>query len=123
MGKSYAEIPALKNADGSAYTYSPSCEKITFGDGKTAKNATKSADYENLKGEWNVIDLYCFGRTSVHVVNGKVNMISYNSGKIDNGKVEPLTKGKIQLQSEGGELFIKKLELEPIREIPAEFFK
>jgi len=66
-----------------------------------------------------VIDLYCFGRTSVHVVNGKVNMVNYNSGKIEDGVVVPLTKGKIQIQSEGGELFVKTLEIEPIKAIPA----
>lgn len=123
MGKSYFEIPAVKSADGKTYTYSPTGEKITFGQGQTAPIADKSADYEKPKGEWNVIDLYCFGRTAVHVVNGKVNMINYNSGKIENGVVLPLTKGKIQLQSEGGELFVKTLEIEPIKAIPAELLK
>jgi len=33
--------------------------------------------------------------------------------------VLPLTKGKIQIQSEGGELFVKTLEIEPIKAIPA----
>jgi len=46
-------------------------------------------------------------------------MVNYNSGKIENGVVSPLTKGKIQIQSEGGELFVKTLEIEPIQEIPA----
>jgi len=117
MGQSYFEIPVEKSADGK-FVYSPLGEKTAFGEGKTAKNASKSADYEKPKGEWNVVDLYCFGGTSVHVVNGKVNMINYNSGKIENGEVVALTKGKIQLQSEGGELYVKTLELEPITEIP-----
>lgn len=123
MGKSYFEIPVLKSSDGKTYTYSPMGEKTTFGAGQTAPIAAKSADYEKPKGEWNVIDLYCFGRTSVHVVNGKVNMINFNSGKIENGAVLPLAKGKIQIQSEGGELFVKSLELEKIKEIPTELLK
>ena len=122
MGKSYFEIPVIRNIDGS-YVYSPSGEKMQFGLGKTAPIAAKSGDYEKLRGEWNVIDLYCFGRTSVHEVNGKVNMVNYNSGKIENGEVVPLKKGKIQIQSEGGELFVKSLELEPINEIPAELLQ
>jgi len=89
-----------------------------FGDGKAAKNGSKCCDYEKPKGEWNVIDLYCFGRTAVHAVNGKVVLINYNSGKIVKGKVVPLTRGKIQIQSEGGELFVKSLEIEKIKEIP-----
>lgn len=123
MGKSYFEIPVVKSADGKTYTYSPSGEKTTFGQGQKAPIAAKSADYEKPKGEWNTIDLYCFGGTSVHVVNGKVNMVNYNSGKIENGSILPLTKGKIQLQSEGGELFVKTLEIEPIKEIPADLLK
>jgi len=123
MGKSYFEIPVVKSADGKTYTYSPTGEKTTFGQGQKAPIAAKSADYEKPKGEWNTIDLYCFGGTSVHVVNGKVNMVNYNSGKIENGNILPLTKGKIQLQSEGGELFVKTLEIEPIKEIPADLLK
>jgi len=120
MGKSYFEIPVVKSADGKTYTYSLTGEKTTFGVGQTAPIAAKSSDGEKPFGEWNTIDLYCFGGTSVHVVNGKINMVNYNSGKIENGVVSPLTKGKIQLQSEGGELFVKTLEIEPIKEIPAE---
>jgi len=123
MGKSYFEVPVVKGADGKTYTYSPSGEKATFGVGQKASNAAKSADYEKPKGEWNTIDLYCFGQTSVHVVNGKVNMVNYNSCMIEGGVLTPLTKGKIQLQSEGGELFVKTLEIEAIQEIPAELLK
>ncbi len=123
MGKSYFEIPVVKSADGKSFIYSPTGEKTDFGDGKKAKNASKGADYEKPKGEWNVVDLYCFGRTAVHVVNGKVNMVNYNSGKIENGEVIPLSKGKIQIQSEGGELYVKSLKLNPIKEIPAELLK
>jgi hypothetical protein len=123
MGKSYFEIPSVKSADGKTYTYSATGDKIKFGIGQTAPIAGKSADYEKPKGEWNTIDLYCFGRTSVHVVNGKVNMVNYNSGKIENGQVLPLSRGKIQIQSEGGELFVKTLELEPIKAIPAMFLQ
>jgi len=50
-------------------------------------------------------------------------MVNFNSGKIENGEVQPLARGKIQLQSEGGELFVKTLELEPITEIPVQLLK
>jgi len=118
MGRSYFEIPVVKSGDGKSLTWSPTGEMTQFGDGKAAKNGSKGSDYEKPKGEWNVIDLYCFGRTSVHVVNGRVVLINYNSGKIVKGKVVPLTRGKIQIQSEGGELFVKSLEIEKIKEIP-----
>lgn len=114
MGKSYFEIPVVQSGDGKSLVWSPSGETTQFGDGKSAKNGSKGGDYEKPKGEWNVIDLYCFGRTSVHVVNGTVVMVNHNSGRLINGKVIPLTRGKIQIQSEGGELFVKSLELEKI---------
>jgi hypothetical protein len=123
MGNSYFEIPVLAGSDGKTFTYSVSGEKTPFGEGKIAKNVSKSGDYEKPRGDWNTIDLYCVGRTSVHVVNGNVVMINYNSGKIGNGEVKPLSKGKIQIQSEGGELFVKSLELEQINQIPAELLK
>ena len=56
MGKSYFEIPVVKSADGKTFTYSPSGEKTTFGQGQKAQNATKGADYEKPKGEWNTVD-------------------------------------------------------------------
>jgi hypothetical protein len=95
-----------------------------FGVSYPAKNCAKMADHEKPAGEWNVLDLYCYGRNSVHVVNGVVNMVNYNSGRIEkDGSVLPLTKGKIQLQSEGGELYVKTMTLEKIDQIPAELLK
>ena len=123
MGTSYFEIPAVRRPDGNAFTYSSSGDKVPFGDGRIAKNCSKGEDFEKPVGGWNTIDLYCFGRTSVHVVNGRVNMVNFNSGKIENGRLLPLTKGKIQIQSEGGELFIKSLEIEKIKGIPAGLIK
>ena len=34
----------------------------------------------------------------------------------------PLIKGNIQLQSEGRELFVKTLKIEPIKEIPPKLY-
>lgn len=124
MGNSYFEIPANKEADGKIYRYSPDGTKSQFGNNFPAKNCAKKVDNEKPSGEWNVIDLYCYGRNAVHVVNGAVTVVNYNSGRIESdGRILPLTKGKIQIQSEGGELFIRSLTLEKIKEIPAELMK
>jgi hypothetical protein len=123
MGKPYCEIPMVKNSEGK-YVYSKDGELTPSIPGTPTKIVAKDGDYEKPSGEWNTVELYCFGRTSVHVVNGKVNMINYNSGKyLGEGNIEPLTKGKIQFQSEGGEMFMKNLKLKPIKEIPAELLK
>lgn len=124
MGNSYFEIPSEKQADGKSFRYSREGTKNQFGVNLPAKNCMKLVDLEKPAGEWNVVELYCFGRTSVHVVNGKVNMVNYNSGRIEkDGSVLPLTKGKIQIQSEGGELYIQSITIKPIKEIPEELLK
>lgn len=123
MGKSYCEIPMKKNADGK-YVYSKDGEVIPSVPDTETRVIGKNGDYEKPHGEWNTIEMYCFGGTSVHMVNGKVNMVNYNSGKyLGEGNIEPLTKGKIQFQSEGGELFIKTVKIKPIKEIPAELLQ
>ena len=120
MGKSYCEIPMVQNED-DKYVYSEGAEKLPSIPDTPTRIVAKNADYENPKGEWNTVEIYCFDRTSVHVVNGNVNMVNYNSGKyLGENNIEPLTKGKIQIQSEGGELFIKSIKMRPISEIPEE---
>ncbi|NMH87366.1 3-keto-disaccharide hydrolase [Flavivirga algicola] len=75
----------------------------------------RSGNYEKPDDEWNTLDLYCFEDKSLHVVNGEVVMILKNSRYIDeNGKDIPLTKGKIQLQSEAAEIFFKDIRIRKI---------
>ena len=45
-------------------------------------------------------------------------MILYHCGQVDNGKVAPLVKGRIQLQSEGAEVFYKTVKIRPLSSIP-----
>jgi hypothetical protein len=78
---------------------------------------------EKPHGQWNVVELYAVGQTAVHVINGKTNMIMTGLRHKVDGKEVPLTKGKIQLQSEGAEVFYRNLEVRPIKEIPAEALK
>lgn len=123
MGKSYCEIPMKKNAEGK-YVYTQGAETIPSIPDTDTRIVAKDADHEKPSGEWNTIELYCFGTTSVHVVNGKVNMINHNSAKyLGEGKTEPLSKGKIQFQSEGGELYLKDIKIKPIKEIPTELLQ
>jgi hypothetical protein len=78
----------------------------------------KDPDNEHPTGEWNTIELLTVGGTSVHVVNGKVNMVLTNSRQVVGGKEVPLTRGKIQIQSEGAEVFYRNIALRPITKIP-----
>lgn len=115
-----ADIPAQKSND-STYIYNPASTLYSFrADNQTGRHCIKAGDAEKPTGEWNTLDLYCHGDTAIHVVNGKTLMILYHCAQVDAGKLTPLTKGKIQLQSEGAEVFYRNIRIRPITYIPAE---
>ena len=81
----------------------------------------RSGNYEKPGGEWNKLDLYCFEDKSLHVVNGEVVMILRNSRYLDEkGESVPLTKGKIQLQSESAEAYFKDIRIRKIESLSQE---
>jgi Domain of Unknown Function (DUF1080) len=115
------DIPAEKKSD-SEYIYNPRGQFYTFSaNDKVGRHCIKATDAEKPSGEWNTLDLYCHGDTSVHMVNGKLMMVLYNSRQWDNGKESRLSKGKLQIQSEGAEVFYKQIRLRPIAAIPKSF--
>ncbi|MEP7233244.1 MAG: DUF1080 domain-containing protein [Ginsengibacter sp.] len=117
------DIPAVRNTD-SEYVYNPAGQLYTFSaTSKVGRHCKKQGDAENASGEWNTLDLYCHGDTSVHVINGKVMMVLYNSRQFENGQAIPLVKGKIQIQSEGAEVFYKNISIGSLHEIPRSFLK
>lgn len=117
------DITVIKKSD-SAYVYDPSGQLYTFSEkSKVGRHCSKQGDAENASGEWNTLDLYCHGDTSVHVVNGKIMMVLYHSSQLERGQVLPLTKGKLQIQSEGAEVFYKNITVEPLAAIPADLVK
>lgn len=112
-----ARIPVIKKD--SMYEYSPGGEWYTFrNDNSIGRHCVKRGDAEKPSGQWNTLDLYCHGDTSVHVVNGKVMMVLYSNGQADHDKVHPLTKGRIQLQSEGAEVYYRNIRIQPINSLP-----
>jgi hypothetical protein len=72
-------------------------------------------------GEWNMVELITVGDKSVHIVNGAVVMALRNSAYYDGKESKPLTKGKIQLQSEAGEVYYKEVQIKSIDKIPAAY--
>ncbi len=117
------DIPAIQNAD-SDYVYNPAGKVYTFSaNSPNGRHCRKAIDAEKPSGEWNTLDLYCYGDTSVHVINGKVMMVLYNSGQLENGKALPLVKGKLQIQSEGAEVFYKDIKIQPVDQLPVELLK
>jgi len=117
------DIPVVKKSD-SEYVYNPAGKIHAFSaTSAVGRHCIKNGDAEKPSGEWNVLDLYCHGDTSVHVINGKTMMVLYHSQQSDNGKVSPLKKGALQLQSEGAEIFYKEIRIKPLMTIPKEFLQ
>jgi hypothetical protein len=84
----------------------------------TTRRVVKRVNAERPRGQWNTVDLYCLGQTSVHVVNGQTVMkLTGLRHKTDAGDA-PLTKGRIQFQSEAAEVFYRAIAIRPITEIP-----
>jgi len=123
MANTYCETKVIKTGDGKSFMYDPEGLPISFSETDNGRSIKKAFDAEKPVGEWNTVDLYCYGQTSVHKVNGHVVMVNTKCSKIENGLKLPLNKGKIQIQSEGGELFIRKIEIQKIKGIPAELLR
>jgi len=111
-----ASIPAVE-VDGE-YRYREGADRLQFNVERAYCN--HSRDYEKPHGEWNTLEVYTIGDTSIHVVNGQVNLRAYDNRYMENGKIHPLTRGKIQIQSEGAEVYYRNIRLRPIEEYPAE---
>jgi len=62
-------------------------------------------DVEKRVGEWNRMEVVCQGDTITNIVNGYV---------VNVGTASSQTKGKILMQSEGAELFVRRFEVRPL---------
>lgn len=65
----------------------------------------KFSDHEKPNGEWNKTEVICKGSSIQHYINGHLNL---------EGSDASLTRGKINLQSEGAELYYRNITLEPL---------
>jgi Domain of Unknown Function (DUF1080) len=77
---------------------------------------------EKPVGEWNTMEVYTVGQTSVFVVNGTVNNVLFNARRPtpEHSGIEPLTSGYIQIQSEGAEVYYRDIAIQGITDFPFE---
>jgi hypothetical protein len=50
-------------------------------------------------------------------------MVLYRNRQLDNGHELQLTKGRIQLQSEGAEVYYRQIKIQAITALPVELLK
>ncbi len=72
---------------------------------KDVVNFRGKDDLEKPVGEWNVVEVIADGDKFTHVVNGRIAA---------QGKGAEPRKGKILFQSEGAEVFFRRIELQPL---------
>jgi len=73
---------------------------------KDVKGFRGKKDVEKPVGEWNRLECICDGDKITNVLNGTV---------VNAGSQASLTRGKILFQSEGAEVFFRKIELKPLK--------
>jgi len=94
--------------------WQPGAPQFTTGEG-----ITSLLDPER-PSDWNVCEVVAWGNTGIHLLNDQVVLVVMNPRYRENGREHAFHHGKIQLQSEGAELYFRKIEARPIHEIPPE---
>lgn len=114
-----AKSPAVKKDNGN-FHFAPGADLQNFNwtDEETGRNY-KSSDQEKVFGEWNTLELICFGDTSIHIVNGEVVMVVYQAEFFNGSDWIPMQKGKIQIQSEAAETYYKNIKIKSINALEA----
>jgi hypothetical protein len=118
-GRVFVDVEGERKGDKGPITYKKGGTKFT----SVNSRIIRDVDHEKKHGQWNTIEIFVVGDTCVHVVNGKTNMIMTNPRWKVGGKDIPLTRGKLQIQSEGAEVFYRGMAIRPLREIPVEYLK
>lgn len=120
IGATQMDVRAKK--DSTRMVFDTNAAAIPMGSGtENGYYCAASGTVEKPKGEWNDIELICYEGKSLHIVNGKVVMALSNLRHLENGTMKPLDEGKIQLQSEAGEVFYKDIKIQPITQLSAEY--
>ena len=108
------------NPDVRIYYYDPEGEWLTVGS-QGVTNFCGTKDFNSPDGEWTTLELVCYEGKSLHIVNGNVVMALQNLRYSSEAGDVPLVEGKLQLQSEAGEVFYKGIEIRPIEQMPEEY--
>lgn len=116
---------SLTKEDGvDRWIYDPTAESRVFRTNYEPSSVRRSHNYEKPSGEWNSVEVICLENESLHIVNGHVVMVLENSKLwLDEGTSQPLTRGKIEIQSEGSEMFYRNITIREIVTIPDEYLK
>ncbi len=123
LGAQITVLARPETANGrTLYHYDPAGQPVLFVQQPPVGNrCIKRDDPEKPNGEWNALDLICINGDSIHIVNGKVVMRLRHAERLDEAAPVPLLSGQISLQTEGAEVFYRRIEVQPVTAVPTEF--
>jgi hypothetical protein len=115
-GKGKPKLTATVEKRGNQWYYNPKGEPREFSAGrinwfardpdwKDEQGFRGKRDVEKKAGEWNTLECICNGANITNILNGVVVNAGINSSH---------TRGKILFQSEGAEVFFRRIELLPL---------
>jgi hypothetical protein len=116
-GKNTPKMTAEVEQRGKQWYYKPGGEAKEFTGGrinwyarspewKDEKGFRGKDDVEKPAGEWNTLECICDGDKITNILNGKV---------VNVGTKASHTKGKILFQSEGAEVFFRRIDVKPVK--------
>jgi hypothetical protein len=94
--------------------------RVTFGQGGFS-GARPSPILAQPRDRWHQAEVIALGGTGIHVLNGQVTLVISNARQPLDGRLVALRRGRIQLQSEGAEVFYRKIEVRPMEAFPKEY--
>lgn len=115
-------VPATTDRGAPALRYDPRGPIVEVPIGRTDREprVLRSVNAERPSGEWNTTDVLTVGANATFRVNGKRVMDVLDARVPDErGNWRPLTRGKLQLQSEGAEMYVRRVEIRPLARLPA----
>lgn len=112
-----ANVTNANEGDWKFYRYDPK-QPLTR---RIATRILKRGDYEKPHGEWNTLEVIADGKTLIHKVNGHEVLRVFHSEETKKEGRMPLVRGKIQIQSEGAEVFFRNIQIRYLGK-PAEYY-
>jgi hypothetical protein len=114
-------VDTVGDRAGDVVRYRKGGQRFTVPAPGISRRVLKSEEHEK-EGGWNLVEVLCLRGTCIHAVNGVVNMVMTDPRVPEpGGSLRPLRKGRLQIQSEGAEVFYRRIGVRPIEEIPAAY--
>lgn len=94
------------------WRYAPGKDVVTIERGRVVASEHRDKPH----GEWNTVEIAARGDSVQHIVNGEVVLALTRTRHKEGTTEQPLTRGKIQLQSEGAEIWFRNIQIKPLEE-------